>query len=968
MGAQLNKQIVPAVNELPAELRDVVTGWFKQLESGYDCSELQAETIEPLVRLVACSEFAAKTVMREWEWFTRHQESLQQLPDVNFLEQLSAEIGSSNESVDAVKQQLRRCRHRYMVQIIWREVAGTATLDDTLVSLSDLADRLLDAAARYAEHLLHERHGVVRGATGDPVSLVILGMGKLGGHELNFSSDIDLIFLYPEAAESDGERSLSAPEYFSRVSRNIVALLDEATADGFAFRIDTRLRPFGDSGPPVLSFAALESYLLQHGRDWERYAYVKARIVGPQPPSAVAAELYGDLIRPFVFRRYLDYGVFESLRKMHALISAEVARRDMVDNVKLGPGGIREIEFIVQSLQLVRGGSQPELQERGLQKVMPRLVGDRGLTQGAAASLLEAYSFLRRIENFIQAIRDQQTHELPTDSTDRARLCVAMRFPNWTSLRAALDAHRAEVSRQFGATAFREGTEVARDGFKDKFEDVWSRDASADEWGRFLAAEGFGQTDVLAMELHKFSRASVTTQTDSTSRQRLRQFMPNLLSLLRTRQQPVVALTRSLLVVEKVLRRSAYLALLNENEAALSRLVELCEKSAYVAEQLARYPVLLDELLDPRIYTGELSRISFTADLRQRLMNCNTDAETQMETLGQFQRANQFRIAVADFYGTLPIMKVSDALTELAEIVLQHGLQVAWQDLVQIHGVPTYVNTKETRQAGFGVIAYGKLGGLELSYGSDLDIVFLHDSHGTQQMTNGARQLDNSMFFNRLVRRIVHFLTTQTGSGTMYEIDMRLRPDGQSGLLVTSVDAFELYQQDHAWTWEHQALLRARPVAGSEGIAEEFERIRKETLKNLVRRDSLRDDVVSMRRRMRRELDKSDASLFDIKQGKGGIGDIEFTVQYLVLRFAEDYPAVTDFSDNIRQLDALADIGYLSIEVVTRLQDIYRTYRLRVHHLVLNNQKPLVPADEFEEERKFVRATWREHLMENGEA
>ncbi|NIA27819.1 MAG: bifunctional [glutamate--ammonia ligase]-adenylyl-L-tyrosine phosphorylase/[glutamate--ammonia-ligase] adenylyltransferase [Desulfobulbaceae bacterium] len=967
MDAQLNKRLELAVSELPAELRDEASRWFEQIEASHDCNDIKSDTIGTLVRLVACSQFAAKTVMREWEWFTEHQDSLQQIHDSSFLEQFSGAVVSSTESIETVKQQLRCCRHRYMVQILWREIAGIATLDDTLVSLSDLADHLLDAAARYAERSLHERHGVVRGVTGDPVSLVILGMGKLGGHELNFSSDIDLIFLYPEGSDSDGERSLSAPEYFSRVSRVIIALLDEATADGFAFRIDTRLRPFGDSGPPVLSFAALESYLLQHGRNWERYAYVKARIVGPQPPPSVAVELCGDLIRPFVFRRYLDYGVFESLRKMHALISAEVTRRDMADNVKLGPGGIREIEFIVQSLQLVRGGSQPELQERGLRKVIPRLIGDRGLTQDAADSLLEAYGFLRRIENFVQAIRDQQTHELPTDDIDRTRLCVAMRFPDWMSLRSTLDAHRAEVSRQFVAIAFRGGTEVAEDVFRDKFEDVWSRDAGKDEWERFLAAAGFGQADELALELQRFGHDSVTTQIDSTSRQRLRQFMPNLLSLLLTRQQPAVALSRSLLVVEKVLRRSAYLALLNENQAALGRLVELCEKSAYVAERLARYPVLLDELLDPRIYTGELSRMSFTADLRQRLMNCSADAEAQMETLGKFQRANQFRIAVADFYDTLPIMKVSDALTELAETVLQHALKVAWQDLVEIHGAPSYVVGEETRQAGFGVIAYGKLGGLELSYGSDLDIVFLHDSSGRQQMTNGAKPLDNSVFFNRLVRRMVHFLTTQTGSGIMYEIDMRLRPDGQSGLLVSSVDAFERYQQDHAWTWEHQALLRARPVAGSEAVAEEFERIRRETLKNLVRRDSLREGVEAMRRRMRSELDKSDGDLFDIKQGGGGIGDIEFTVQYLVLRFANEHPGVTEFSDNIRQLDALADAGCLGIEVATRLQDIYKIYRQRVHHLVLDNHKPLVPVGEFEHERKYVRSIWQEYLMEASE-
>jgi glutamate-ammonia-ligase adenylyltransferase len=968
MDAQLNKRTAQAVSELPPELHDVATMWLEQLEADRDSSDVLASTIEPLVRLVACSEFAAKTVMREWEWFTQHQDSLEQPPDASFLEHFAAEVASSNESVETVKQQLRCCRHRYLLHILWREVTGVATLDETLVALSDLADRLLEAAAHYAEQQLHERHGIVRNAAGDPVSLVILGMGKLGGHELNFSSDIDLIFLYPEGTESDGERSLSATEYFSRITRNIIALLDEPTADGFAFRIDARLRPFGDSGPLVLSFAALESYLLQHGRGWERYAYVKARIVGPRPPSAVAAELYGDLVRPFVFRRYLDYGVFESLRKMHELISVEVARRDMADNVKLGPGGIREIEFIVQSLQLVRGGSQPELQERGLQKVMPRLIGDRGLTQRAAEKLLAAYAFLRRIENFIQAIRDQQTHELPTDSIDRARLYEAMRFPDWASLRATLDSHRAEVSKQFEAIAFRAGSEVVEEGFRRRSEDVWSRDAGADEWQQFLEEEGFGQAHELALELEKFARAPIATQIDSISRQRLRQFMPRLLSLLRTGKEPLVALSRSLLVVEKVLRRSAYLALLNENEAALDRLVELCEKSAYVAEQLARYPVLLDELLDPRIYSGQLSRTSFSADLRQRLIHCGADAEAQMEVLGQFQRANQFRIAVADFHGTLPIMKVSDALTELAETVLQHALQVAWQDLSEVHGVPQFVVAGETRQAGIGVIAYGKLGGLELSYGSDLDIVFLHDSRGAQQVTNGAKSLDNTVFFSRLVRRVVHFLTTQTGSGIMYEIDMRLRPDGQSGLLVTSVDAFERYQQDHAWTWEHQALLRARPVAGSEAVGHEFDRIRKDTLENLVRRDTLREDVVSMRRRMRRELGESDATLFDIKQGQGGIGDFEFTVQYLVLRYAREHPSVIEFSDNIRQLDALAETGCLGADVVSRLQDIYKRYRLRVHHLVLNDHRSLVPVNEFELERDYVRAIWREHLMDDGEA
>ena len=422
-------------------------------------------------------------------------------------------------------------------------------------------------------------------------------------------------------------------------------------------------------------------------------------------------------------------------------------------------------------------------------------------------------------------------------------------------------------------------------------------------------------------------------------------------------------MARTLTVIEKILRRSAYLALLNENRPALTRLVDLCARSGYIAEQIARHPVLLDELLDPRIFSGEVTKAELKAELQQRIViDVTADSEAQVQIISQFQRAALFRIAVADFNGSLPIMKVSDGLTWLAEVVLEAALQVAWQDLVARHGKPTCIVDDVRRDAGFGIIAYGKLGGLELSYGSDLDIVFLHDSAGKEQATDGEKALDNSLFYGRLVRRLVHFLTTQTGSGAMYEVDMRLRPDGQKGVLVTSTDAFERYQEENAWTWEHQALLRARAVAGSTTIADEFVRIRRDTLINRVKREALRDDVTSMRQRMRKELDRSNESRFDLKHGAGGIGDIEFLVQYRVLLHVKEHPDVIFYSDNIRQLDALAAAACVEQAVVDRLKDCYRSYRLRQHHLVLDDQPPLLGVDQFTEERRFVVQTWGQWL------
>ncbi|MDX1517539.1 MAG: bifunctional [glutamate--ammonia ligase]-adenylyl-L-tyrosine phosphorylase/[glutamate--ammonia-ligase] adenylyltransferase [Woeseiaceae bacterium] len=954
----LPADVTDAINTLPGRLQASARRFFERLLCDHDIPDSVSRS--QLARVAACSEFAAGVLLRDWPVVGQRIADFDGPITTDSLERFSDTFAATDRSPDDAKALLRRERNRQLLHIYWRDVCGAASPDETIAALSLVADHLVRAAVDFAGEQIRARYGEVRDRDGGVVRLVVIGMGKLGGGELNFSSDIDIIFAYPRDGSSDGARELAAQPYFDRLSRQVIALLDDVTADGFVYRTDTRLRPFGDSGPPVVSFAALESYLVNHGRDWERYAWVKARLVGPKPPDDVAKDLFDNLINPFVYRRYLDYGVFESLRDMHRMIAAEVQRRDLADNVKLGPGGIREIEFIAQTLQIVRGGSQPELRTPSLLSVLPRLVDAKIFDDADVAALLAAYRFLRKVENTIQAIRDEQTHELPVDDDDRERLCHAIGMNDWPALIAQLAEHRATVSHYFDDVTFR-GRDDDSPDFRQTVTKLWVSGSSAEEWRQFLEDNEFARAAELAAMIVDFRDTPATRKIGKAAAERLQTFMPRLLRLSGERTNPARALRRSLSVVERVLRRSAYLALLNENRLAAERLVRLCEKSSYIAAELARFPVLLDELLDPRLLSEPVPKSTLLAELCDSDRGAAADdSEARMERLARFQRGQMFRIAVADFTDALTIMKVSDSLTWLAEAVLEHTLAVAWADIASKHGEPCYEIEGKHCVAGFGIIAYGKLGGLELSYGSDLDIVFLHDSRGKRQETNGAKALDNTVFFQRLVRRMVHFLTTRTTTGELYEIDTRLRPSGRKGLLVTSVEAFERYQAENAWTWEHQALLRARPVAGSELLGAEFRRIRDETLMTRVRLETLREDVLSMRARMRKELDRSDAGTFDLKNGAGGVGDIEFIVQYLVLKSAGKAPDVIEYTDNIRQLDALAGCGVVSAETATALQDIYRGYRRRQHHLVLNDEPMQVADDEFEAERAAVIRTWDE--------
>ncbi len=863
---------------------------------------------------------------------------------------------------DEAMAQLREFRHRHMVRIAWRDIAGWATLEETLRDLSQLADVCIQFAYRFAYDALSARYGTPRSAeSGAPQPLMIFAMGKLGGGELNYSSDIDLILLYPEEGETDGARAVDNAEFFLRLAQKIVQLLAAPTVDGFVYRVDLRLRPFGDSGRVALSFAAFEHYLQQHGRDWERYAYVKAR---PLTALEHYSELYEDVIRPFVYRRYLDFGVFEALRDMKAMIAREVERRELKNNIKLGPGGIREIEFIVQAFQLIRGGSDRRLQERSLLQVLPLLDAQRLLGREAVAELQAAYQFLRIVENRLQEWNDEQTHQLPEDSAARERLAFSMKAKNWQVLSAEIERHRECVTSHFTQTIF--GPAGGGDGASRRAI-TFDLDADEQERERALRTFGFKVLTAVAEQLEQLRTSAYFRKLDETGRRRLRELLPRLLPLIAQTASPTIALTRTIKILERIGGRTTYLALLNENGTALQRLVRLCAQSQFLADQIAAQPLLLDELIDERLIEEPPTRAQFVTDLAARRAAIRAeDPERQVELLSQFQSAAVFRVAVADLIAGLPLMKVSDRLTDIAELIVQEALELAWSQITARHGVPRCTTASgEIHEPSMIVVAYGKLGGLELGYGSDLDLVFLHDSCGDVQRTDGAQSVENTVFFQRLGQRLVHLLTVHTSAGRLYEVDTRLRPGGNRGLLVQSLSAFREYEFQEAWTWEHQSLLRARAIAGQKALCDEFEAARIEVLRNAVRRDDLRDAVRKMRERMRENLSKAKPGQFDLKQDPGGVADLEFLVQFWMLKWADRYPEIVTFSDNIRQLESLASGNLVPQSRVDFLVDTYRKYRHRLHRLSLDGAKNIVSADEFVEERRGMIEIWEE-AMKNG--
>ncbi len=720
------------------------------------------------------------------------------------------------------------------------------------------------------------------------------------------------------------------------------------------FRVDMRLRPFGDSGPLVLSLAALEEYLQVHGRDWERYAWIKARAI-------VGADAFGgtyrDYVRPFVYRRYLDFGVFDSLREMKALIAREVGREGRDQDLKLGAGGIREIEFIAQSFQLVRGGSDKRLQNASLIDVLPVLAGSKLLPEQAVAELTGAYFVLRGAENALQMIRDEQTHKLPESQLDQARLSLHLGMPDWPAALEAIDGARRRAARQFESLMFGASDDARAAPIFTSF------GAQSTNIGEELANRGFpaGEIPAVAALLETYRQSASYRKLDEAGRRRLHAILGGLIAAAAAMPESHALVDRVLRILESIGARSSYLALLKEQPPALARLIEVCAISGFLARQIAEFPLLLDELIDPKLFDELPSREGFALELAARSERLPADdPERQVEGLRQFQKAAVFAVALADLTGRLPLMKVSDRLTDIAELIVQCCMDLAWIQMTAVYGVPQCGNGEQgLRTAHVAVAGYGKLGGLELGYGSDLDLVFLHDSDGEIQRTAGAKPIDNGVFFLRLAQRIVHLLTMHSASGRLYEVDMRLRPNGKGGFLMTGIEAFERYQHQDAWTWEHQALLRARGVAGDRALCARFEAVRRRVLVQDVRRDTLREEVREMRARMRRELSRARAGAFDIKQDAGGIADIEFLVQYWVLAAANRHPELVTYTDNIRQLEGLAAAGVIEAATAQWLTDAYRDYRAVLHRLSLDGpDERVVEAAPHSAQRARIRRIW----------
>ncbi len=925
-----------------------------------------------LARVLIGSDYVTEQLQRHPEWLVELVNSgeLQQAcTDTAYAERLQALLDEISDEKE-LHRQLRLFRQREMVRLIWRDLNRLTDMRGTTRELSRLADACIDRTLDWLYDQACQRWGVPHSrpdANGQrqPQRMVVLGMGKLGADELNLSSDIDLIFTFPANGETDGERkNLDNQDFFIRLGQKLIQALDNLTVDGFVFRVDMRLRPFGSAGPLACSFAAMEGYYQDQGRDWERYAMIKARVVAGDKE---AGQELMQLLRPFVYRKYIDFSAFESLRDMKAMINREVRRKGLDQNVKLGAGGIREVEFIAQAFQLIRGGRDAELRQRELLNILPQLPEKVGMPEDAVIELTEAYTFLRNVEHGIQAIADKQTQELPADDEGRARLAFAQGYADWDALAQELASRRAAVSRHFAdVIAPAEGAEVRSDDQRAEWLALWQGLMDEDAALSFLNEQGYGQPAVAHKALQDLKGLRTVQLLQKVALERLEAVLPALLEQAGQCDNPEVTLERVLVLVQAVLRRSAYFVLLAENPAALKQLVRLCSASAWFAEQLSRQPVLLDELIDPRTLYAPPDLTALRTELRQQLLRIpEDDIEQLMETLRYFKHAHMLKVAASDITGALPLMKVSDYLTWLAEAVLEAVLEIAWRNLTEKHGTPQK-SPGVPCDPDFIILGYGKVGGIELSYGSDLDLVFLHDAAANLE-TDGGRPIANSVFFNRLGQRIIHILNTFTPSGILYEVDMRLRPSGNSGLLVSSLNAFREYQQKDAWTWEHQALVRARVVAGSPALAERFEQVRREILAQPREEGTLRTEVAEMRAKMREHLGSKPSSgdapsVFHLKQDRGGIVDIEFMVQYLVLRHASERPELLHWTDNIRILDSIETAGLLSREEAELLREAYKAYRAAGHRLTLQNLSGVLGEEEMREYREGVAAIWRRLL------
>lgn len=848
---------------------------------------------------------------------------------------LRAPLAGDFADDDAVRRALRRLRQRAMAHLTIRDLCGLAPLAEIVEGMTLLADVTTNFALDHYHRQLAATYGEPLDGRGRPQRLLVIGMGKLGGRELNVSSDVDYIFVYPEEGDTAGPKAIENYDFFNRLGKRIIGALGDLTADGQVFRVDMRLRPNGDSGPLVCSLDSLENYFITQGREWERYAWIKARTMnaGPnlQPEWVEAMQKIG---RPFVFRKYLDFGAINAMRDLHAQIRREVARKDMADHVKLGPGGIREIEFMAQVFQLIRGGRDPALQIRPTQAVLALLAERQLIPAETEQELQAAYVFLRRLEHRLQYVEDKQTHMLPVDPAERAKIAASMDFADWESMLAVLDAHRDKVSRHFEAVFSEpeEGEHALTGLWLGQIDD----ETAIEAFGNL----GFRHPKEAQERLAALRGSARYQQLPATNRSRLDAVGPRLIEAAAATPAPDTTLVRGLAFLEVIARRGAYLALLQQYPLALKRVADMIGASSWASDYLNRHPLLLDELLDPRLYEMATDWAGFRGQLRQNLATHAGDTEREMDILREMHHAQVFRLLAQDLAGLQTIEKLSDHLTELADSIVQETLPLVWQTIRKRHC--------ETPR--FAVIGYGKMGGKELGYASDLDLVYLYEDDDGDAQEN----------YTRLGQRLNTWLSSQTPAGILFETDLRLRPNGDSGLLAVTVDAFRDYQLNHAWVWEHQALTRARFCAGDPTVGQRFEAIRCEILRQPRDLAALQGEVVAMRKKMYDAHAKDDPELFGLKHDRGGIIDVEFIVQYLVLGHAHRHAELTGNLGNIALLRIAGELGLIDPALAAAAGNAYREYRRLQHALRLTaTPKARVPRELVDKHIAAVDALWQ---------
>lgn len=889
-----------------------------------------------LLHAVDCSPFVARLVNADAALLQDLAAGLHQPWTTAAMQDWLAQQQVSDDA--SLKRVLRKLRQRVVLRLMVRDLNGLADLNEVMQVVSALAEVTLQSALQHLTPWLQAQYGVPVGEeSGEPQHFTVVGMGKLGGHELNVSSDIDLIFAFAEDGDTDGEKSISNMDFFTRLAKRLIAAIDEITEDGFVFRVDMRLRPYGSEGPLACSFAMLEEYYQNQGREWERYAWIKGRVVaGPD-------QGLGALLRPFVFRKYLDFGAFASMRDLKLQIQRDVNRRDMHDNIKLGRGGIREVEFIAQVFQLIRGGRDASLQIRPTLMVLSLLQGKGLLPIQTVHELHQAYVFLRNLEHRLQYLEDSQTQDLPTNEESQRRIAKGMRFADWPAFLAELDQHRSLVQQHF-EQVFNDAKSNQGDKAEEQLQSppvaIWRGLLEGDEAVSAMATLGYQEPQDTLRKLMSFHDSPRYRQLPELSRHRFDTLMPLALSEAAHEKHPDVVLMRVADLLDSICRRASYLALLAEYPSALTLVTRIVAASPWLAQYLTQHPILLDELLDTRNLYATPDFSAMRADLLAHIAALNGDVERQMDEMRQFKHAAVFRFAATDVAGQLPLETLSDYLSALADIILEVTIKALWPTLRNRH--------RDDPQ--FAVIGYGKLGGKELGYASDLDIIFLYDDEAA-----GAGEV-----YARLGQRINTWLSSMTAAGTLYETDMQLRPDGASGLLVSSVQAFEVYQQEKAWVWEHQALTRARFCAGNAAIGERFEQIRAKVLGQQRETAKLAEEVAAMRQKMK-QAHPNPSDLFDLKHDRGGIVDVEFIVQYLVLAHAKQYPQLTQNLGNIALLEMLGNLQLVQAELANAAASAYREYRRRQHAIRLQGENQArVPLAEVQTHVAAVAGLWQQ--------